>query len=349
MADFGILDILRLAACHGFATQALDASNDGAGMQWTAPKDGNIVAVYLPWGSKTGTAPTYRVGIETATATLVPNGTYLASGNAFADVTNPTANTHQKVTLGTPAVVVAGTAYWSTVRHQTGTVDASNFINLQWAATSGLNATGIPGGSALTGGTWATPSSYGILAVEYDDGTIVGLPVRQETTVSWGSGDSPVYRGTQFTPLQSFESDHLFVTLRATTAGTDFTVHIMEGANATPLQSIALTKNLAGSTGNPGIWHLPITRRTFVAGTAYTLLVQPTTTNAINTMYQVSFYDNTAAAALGAGEMSYATATALGTYTLTADDFAPIMVVPRGVPTVAASGFPLVGHGGLAA
>jgi hypothetical protein len=312
---------------HGSATQALDANNDGVGALWRMPKTGNIRYIHVLAGTKTGTAPDYYVGLEGATTTRVPDGTYKNSGNAKVNWSNPTASTLHRIDLGSgnTCPVTKGDLVWATIRYNTGTIGASNFINILYALLGNLQGMAIAVGRALTAGTWDAGSNYANMALEYDDGTVVGV-CRLSTSHSWSSSNSPKFRGTLWTPDQTCVIDAIHLVARLN-VGTDFKVYLMEGTNATPLEEWAVDDITDGSTANPAMWEFPL-ERTLNAGTAYRFMIEPTTTTAFAAVNQSTFFDTATMQAMGfASSLKYTTATALGTYTDTNASF--LGVFPR--------------------
>jgi hypothetical protein len=75
-------------------------------------------------------SPAYRFGIETSTTGYLPNGTYIGGASNFA-VATPTSTGWLNLTLPSAATLTAGTVYHVTVRYDSGTIGASNYIALR--------------------------------------------------------------------------------------------------------------------------------------------------------------------------------------------------------------------------
>jgi hypothetical protein len=160
-----------LVGSTSFTTQALNATNNGAWAVYLAPKAGTITKIGVNFTAKTGTAPTYRFGVEGVTPTRQPDSTYKASGNAFVDAANPATGWAWR-TLGTSVTVAAGDELAATVRYQSGTVDASNFSTI--AVRMGTGTFLAPFAGTLTAGTNATVAGgLPCIALQYDDGTVI--------------------------------------------------------------------------------------------------------------------------------------------------------------------------------
>jgi hypothetical protein len=83
-------------------------------------------------------SPAYRFGIETSTAGYLPNGTYVGGASNYA-VATPVASGWLNLTLPSPAALTAGTVYHITVRYDSGTIGASNYIALRRLGTNQNN------------------------------------------------------------------------------------------------------------------------------------------------------------------------------------------------------------------
>jgi hypothetical protein len=83
-------------------------------------------------------SPAYRFGIETSTAGYLPNGTYVGGASNYA-VATPVASGWLNLTLPSPAALTAGTVYHITVRFDSGTIGASNYIALRRLGTNQNN------------------------------------------------------------------------------------------------------------------------------------------------------------------------------------------------------------------
>jgi hypothetical protein len=315
-----------LLASASFVTQALDATNDGAGAIFLAPKTGNIAYFFLNFTAKTGTAPTYRVGIETATTTRSPDGSILGGGTAKVDLVNPATGAAFR-TLDTPLAVTAGDKLATTIRYETGTVSGAAFSTVAFAV-GGLVGTGTPFGLTLTGGTWAVSNGgWPMMAVKYDDGTVshgfCAATVINNTV--WNSGSTPLYKGVAWTPDINCRTTGAIVSLRVTDA-TNYNLNLYEGTNGTPIATRAVDADVDLAVSNA-------VRQAFIAlaptnltgGTAYRWAIEPTTVTNFTTYAYPTLSD---AASLRAyfGPLVGTTATTAGTWT-DANDAHPVIPV----------------------
>jgi hypothetical protein len=83
-------------------------------------------------------SPAYRFGIETSTAGYLPSGTYVGGASNYA-VATPTASGWLNLTLPSTAMLTAGTVYHITVRYDSGTIGAANYIALRRLGTNQNN------------------------------------------------------------------------------------------------------------------------------------------------------------------------------------------------------------------
>ena len=83
-------------------------------------------------------SPAYRFGIETSTAGYLPSGTYVGGASNYA-VATPTASGWLNLTLPSTAMLAAGTVYHITVRYDSGTIGAANYIALRRLGTNQNN------------------------------------------------------------------------------------------------------------------------------------------------------------------------------------------------------------------
>lgn len=185
----------------------VDASTEWFNVGFQAPKTGTIdrIVFTVDAAGVTGTAPTYRFGIETIGTTYAwGSGTYAASGGAYVDQQPANGTTHV-MTLGSSVSVTAGDILACTMRYQSGTINGSNYVrvpspNIQTPLSSYQQ--NWPIGQVLSTGsppTIVSNSSYILNVVPlYSDDTPAYLHSRIISgTVSntWANGDEI---GSQF-------------------------------------------------------------------------------------------------------------------------------------------------------
>lgn len=296
-------------------TQDIDGSTDGAGVMCIAPKTGNIAKIGFNVTAKTGTSPTYRCGVEGIGATRTPDGTYLASGAAYVDHA-PSATGWTWQTLGTPAPVTAGDRLAGTIRYQSGTIDASNFITVQVGMTSASLVVLGPFGLKLTAGSWAGDSAPPSIALQYDDGEVVRF-VQAATALTNNtpsSASNPKYLGNLWTPAvdQRIIGAIAFVYLDT---NNDCAIQLYEGTDSSPTASVALEPDVnVGYNSGVGCIYVPFPPTTLSSGTAYRLVLVPTVAVNIIAFQHYVFPDDDCREALF-GPLVGTTAGTAGTWT----------------------------------
>lgn len=274
-----------------FTTQVLDASNDGAATLFLAPKTGTITKIGVLITAKSGTAPTYRFGVEGVGATRQPDGTYKASGSAYVDAADPSTGWAWR-TLGASVSVTVGDPISATVRYQTGTIDGSNNITVAIAVTAitSTSASGTPFPNALTAGTWAGNRRLPVIALQYDDGTVTlsCYPASALGNNSWSTGSSPIYRGSKWTPAVTCQCVGVMVAMRT---AQPFYAHMYSGSGSSPTVScLASADDLVDSSGVYPCF-LPFAPTTLSAGTVYRFVVAPGSASPNITFVDATFPD----------------------------------------------------------
>lgn len=155
-----------------FQSHPLDASNDGVGFVFQARDTNAITHIGARYTLRTGTPPTYVATIEgVSAATGLPDGTDVGGGSLTAATFTPPASTAWDATFQWFALTNAftptlGAWYSGTIRHSSGTVDASNFSSFTSHMTSFSGAgQSIPYAVRLTAGTWAKQGSSPVFGV----------------------------------------------------------------------------------------------------------------------------------------------------------------------------------------
>jgi flagellin-like protein len=112
---------------------SMTATTSVSAMRFTAQASKSVtnILVYI----QTATAsPAYRFGIETSGSGYLPSGTYVGGASNYA-VNTPTATGWLNLTLPSAAPLTAGTVYHITIRYDSGTIGASNYIALRRMGT----------------------------------------------------------------------------------------------------------------------------------------------------------------------------------------------------------------------
>lgn len=312
---FGLPQIGKLPLYGNITSHDLDANNDGFGFVFKAPKSGDISKVLFAVNAVDGTPPTYRVGLE-GVSSRAPDGTYLTSGTAYVDQSSWSTGTAWQ-TLGAAATVSAGDLVAATIRYQTGTVDASNNVQVSGQTQIGLAQSGNPYTCVLTAGSWAVGNTamVALASVQYSDGTILSCnPAATVSNNSWSSASSPRYRGNKFTPPVDARIFGAWFQMRAGDTS-DWSIELYEGTDSSPIVSAAVDwSECVAGTGQIYTVFVPFEPTALTGGTAYRIIANPTTTNANTYFGQLSFVDSDSAAAY-AGMLSGSTASTAGSWT----------------------------------
>lgn len=258
------------------------ASGTGCGMIFIAPKTGTIDAVYVGITATSG-SPTITVGLEGATSTRSPDGTYKNSGNAKVDLVSPSTGGAWR-TLDASASVTEGDNLATTVRYVSGT-------SATIGSTVSLETCDHPFGVTLSGGTWSQQQGIPSIAARYDDGTVVGLAGMAASINSWGNATTPLLRGNLWVPPVDCKVYGVMVVMRLNVAGGSAKVSVYDGT--TLLISQTVTQAVTSGTNNPGIHYVYFDEQSLSAGGSYRFVVEPTTSATIGGFGQFDFVDST--------------------------------------------------------
>jgi hypothetical protein len=309
------------------------ASGTGCGMIFVAPKTGTIDAVYVGITATSG-SPTITVGLEGATSTRSPDGTYKNSGNAKVDLVNPSTGGAWR-TLGATASVTAGDNLATTVRYSSGT-------SATIANTISSETCDHPFGVTLSGGTWSQGSGIPLVAARYTDGTVVGAAGTSATVNSWGNGTTPLLRGNLWVPPMDCKVYGAVVTMRLNVAGGSAKVSVYDGT--TLLVSQTLTQAVTSGTNNPGTHYVYFPEQSLTAGGSYRFVLEPTTAATIGGFGQFDFVDSTGRDGYKASLLTGTTAnTAGGAWTDTSNRMYSILPLVSEVSSGGSSGGIVIG------
>lgn len=148
-----------------FSNFSLDATNDGLAHTFQPNSTDPITHLGFRYGVRTGTPPTYIIGLESADASGLPNGTYLGGGTPASSTFTPPADSSWDGLWKWEAIDNAytpsrGQVLALTIRYSSGTVDASNFSSYS-RTVQGIRAVFgnlFPCNLTLIAGTWAKQS-----------------------------------------------------------------------------------------------------------------------------------------------------------------------------------------------
>lgn len=157
----------------GTAVHNLSATTSGVGYYFQPKTTDAITHLGFRYGTRTGTPPTYVIGIEgVSTSTGNPDATYKQSGgiDCKATFTPPAStawdSTWQWVALAQSYVPTQGQDLIATIRYSSGTVDGTNFSSIANELSNGVSSGVVndPYSLRLTAGSWAKRSSLPLFA-----------------------------------------------------------------------------------------------------------------------------------------------------------------------------------------
>jgi hypothetical protein len=139
----------------------LDANNDGLAFIFQTDSADAITHLGFRYGARTGTPPTYIIGLEGVDAsTGNPDGTYLGGGTPASSTFTPPADATwdglwKWEALDNSYTPTRGQLMALTIRYSSGTVDGSNFSTFTRNSSVAASIVSLPYANTLTGGTWA--------------------------------------------------------------------------------------------------------------------------------------------------------------------------------------------------
>lgn len=289
----------------------LDEATDGFAVIFVAPKTVSLAQVKVRVGTRTGTIPTYRVGIQGVSDTNSPDGVFAAG---YADTNFPATGT---ATLTVTTALTAGTPYALVVRHTSGTINGSNCVALEngmtYFASNGFNAPILVtqnSGGAWTGVNRIPPVSI----IDADGDTILGTAAYSFTTLAtWNSGTASKHRGSLWTTPFACRLAGLTIGGQWPTTA-DYTLRLYEGTNGTPVASVACDLSKMYFVQAFTTMSVIPFNYSLLANTAYRFVLEPTT---VNNPTAVGRYVFDSAAEMRAlfGPLCYTEATSPGTWT----------------------------------
>ena len=225
--------------------QAMSASTTKTGVVFTARETVTIDRLGFTFASKTGTAPNYKISLQSVDASGLPSGTILgatANGfatfdpNAFASASVPVLNLGEGVDLS------AGEKYAQVVEYSSGTVNASNMMTVSYQTNVIVSAHDIAFGYPLTStGTW-TKSSGGVpLHLYANSSDAFGVPIAAARSVQAFTNTTEM--GFAFSIPAPFSGSGTyrlrgFDFLGNSAAGDTWTITLYEGGGASDTTSL---------------------------------------------------------------------------------------------------------------
>lgn len=159
-----------LVASLSFTNTTIDSSGDKIGAVFLSETNAAITHVWFRYGLRTGTPPTFRIGLQGVTSGGLPDGTYLGGGSPASATFTPPASTAwdgtgQWIALDNAYTPSYGQAFARVIEYASGTIDGSNNSSFTRGYSAGpQSGNGFPYSTVDTSGSWAK-SGTGILPV----------------------------------------------------------------------------------------------------------------------------------------------------------------------------------------
>lgn len=156
----GLMNRIGFATYSSASNHVVDASNEGVAYVFNSFIADAITKLFFRYGSRTGTPPSYIAALEGVDGSGNPDGTVKGGGSPASVVFTPPASTAwdslgQWVTLANPYTPAIGELLAMTIRHSSGTIDASNNSSFCSSIGGNLLTPQRPYGLTNSGGTWS--------------------------------------------------------------------------------------------------------------------------------------------------------------------------------------------------
>ncbi len=227
-----------------------------------AAQDPSTVSAIRLYMNSAGTAPTYRIGIQTD-ATGYPSGNWV-NGNAYVDAPNPGGGWNRFDIPDTN--VSTATTYHVVVEYVGGVIDASNYASFGYTTPALFSGYDV---NTYDGSAWTSAGATPAFVLERSDGSVEGQSIHGSTPFNLTNEALRV--GERFTPSSNLTPTSLEMRIaRAGTPTGDLTVKVVEGSD-TELFSATIA-----TPGSPGSWSwlsVPVSGLTLSSGTTYRVFV----------------------------------------------------------------------------
>ena len=163
----------------GPANHVVDASNEGVAFVFSSQTTDAVTKLFFRYGSRTGTPPTYIIGIEGVDASGNPDGTVKGGGSPASATFTPPADTSwdglgRWITLDNSYAPSLGETLCLTIRYSSGTIDGSNNSSFTRAISGTLQSPAMPYYVTNSAGSWSksinqqmSPSGYATASKRY--------------------------------------------------------------------------------------------------------------------------------------------------------------------------------------
>lgn len=318
---------MGIAETTTLTTLALDATGettgDGIATAFMPLPNKTISKLWAHVTATTGSAPTYRIKVETMSASRTPSNTP-ATASCWVDITASGAGAQWLggAVVANHSVGASPDPLFVTVRYQSGTCDASNFSTFGRTASRGICSMHNPYFTSMLAGTWSGTSASGLslIVVEYSDGTIqpfqllgTGTSVVGNNSTWNNAAGTPLYRGNALTPPMNMEIEGVDFSIRLPDTW-NFRINVYDGSTLIAQSATFDPDQLYSSTSSSFIVRIPLSRFTHPANTKYYYVAEPTTANNPSTSVYSILASREAVRALG-GLLVGATGTSGFTWT----------------------------------
>jgi hypothetical protein len=278
----------------------LDATTDDFAVVMYAEEDCTITdVVWMQSNISTATPGTLRIGLQSVSTTGgtgptsgLPTGTWLASGNGYADKSSWSTGDNGLYitsTLGSSVTLARGDVFAIVLKPQaTGTWGASNWVDVGYFVPNDLLYTTpyiVTDGTKLT--TARTPNT-----IVRSSTRAYGFPYESLDAWTCSTNTSPNQIGVKFVVpagvCDTFQVSGIAV-LWDITFASSFTIALYEDTNRTALQSIVVDSDQTGTQAALGVnmfYFDNSTLSNLTAGTTYRVMIEAgVTTSAGNIRY----------------------------------------------------------------
>jgi len=261
-----------LVGRYVYNTMGMTAAGHKAAFITQVPKTGTIAKVGIRVGTVTS-SQTLKISLQGVTSGA-PDGTILASGNAFGTQASPVTDTFYLVTLTSGPSVTLGN-HIAVVVEWDSTAGNLQITGLQLGATTIHSSYGV-----LYTASWAKQLCLPCVSLEYSDGTYAGgttWPASTMASVTFNSGSTPDERGLYFQvpfPCRAVGAGGYF---QHNGASNDYDLVLYASDGTTVLTSATPTADAVATNDYGHHFWLFNASQTLVKDTWYRLILKPTT------------------------------------------------------------------------
>lgn len=320
---------LFLYSALALTNVSLNASTAIAAVCFQAPDVLTITALGFRYGARTGTPPTYRISLQSISATTGnPDGTVLGGGTpASANFTPPASTawngTFQWITLDNAYTCARGQLMAMVIDYVSGTIDASN----QGSITHGLGGTGavilLPYSQTALSGSWTLNPRQPIWGFQTASASY-GYPINAIAQSTTNANSTPDELALSFNlPTgwgQTYTVLGLRLNMRSPANGTTWDLILYDTDGTTALQSVTFDADQDGASAAAErfleVYFDEATLSTLNYGSTYRISIRPNdNTTAIGMFVLTTNSAQDCAALNGGATFGYSTRTNAGAWT----------------------------------